>query len=96
MVGSVLDDARPTIQRAVSTLLREACIAVPDAVLAFVEEHADDLPALVRLEVWNTLKFGRKDGAAHQRRAERAAARESRRSGEARRPSRRTRRRSGE
>jgi len=67
MVASVLDDVRPTIQRAVSTVLRETGVAAPDDVLAFVEEHSDDLPARTRLEVWNKIRTGRKDGRSERR-----------------------------
>lgn len=96
LVAGVLGDRRTETVNAVSATLRGLARKSPEQVEAFVEEHADDLPALVRLEVWNTLRFGRKDGAAGQRRAARAARSESRRSGESRRPSRRSRRRSGE
>jgi len=98
LVAGVLGDRRTETANAVSATLRGLARKSPQQVEAFVEEHADDIPALVRLEVWNTVRFGRKDGAAHQRRADRSAAKraEHRRSGEPRRPSRRSRRRSGE
>lgn len=67
LVASVLDDVRPTIQRAVSTVLREAGTAAPDDVLAFVEQHSDRLPARTRLEVWNKIRTGRKDGRSERR-----------------------------
>jgi hypothetical protein len=96
LVAGVLGDRRTETANAVSATLRRLARKAPAQVEAFVEERADDLPALVRLEVWNTLKFGRKDGDPDRRRTGRAATRrsEGRRSGD--RASRRGRRRSGE
>jgi 3-methyladenine DNA glycosylase AlkD len=62
LVSSVLDDVRPTVQRAVSTVLREAGAASPDRVLAYLEEQGDRLPARTRIEVRNKIRTGRKDG----------------------------------
>jgi 3-methyladenine DNA glycosylase AlkD len=90
MVASVLDDVRPTIQRAVSTVLREAGTSDPEPVLVFVEEHTDRLPARTRLEVRNKIRTGRKDGRSERRtqalrgRIERARKKAS--DGKARRP----------
>jgi 3-methyladenine DNA glycosylase AlkD len=62
LVNAVLDDVRPTVQRAVSTVLREAGSATPDPLLAYIEEQADRLPARTRIEVRNKIRTGRKDG----------------------------------
>ncbi|MDX1691635.1 MAG: DNA alkylation repair protein [Acidimicrobiia bacterium] len=62
LVASVLDDRRRMIVNAVSWALREIVKSEPGRVEAFVDEHADELPARVRLEVRNKLRTGRKDG----------------------------------
>jgi 3-methyladenine DNA glycosylase AlkD len=82
LVSSVLEDRRQPVITAVSTALRELTKSAPRQVEAFVEAHSDDLPARVRLEVWNKLRFGRKDGKP--RRAPRGSTSRARRSGAAR------------
>jgi 3-methyladenine DNA glycosylase AlkD len=67
MVTTALDDRRQPVLTAVSTVLRELTKSEPDRVEAFVEQHSDDLAARVRIEVWNKLHFGRKDGTPSRR-----------------------------
>lgn len=62
LVTAALDDVRPTVQRAVSTVLREAGAVRPGEVLAYLEDEGDRLPARSRLEVRNKIRTGRKDG----------------------------------
>jgi 3-methyladenine DNA glycosylase AlkD len=85
LATTTLDDVRPTVQRAVSTVLREAGAAKPDEVLAYLEEQGDRLPARTRIEVRNKIRTGRKDG---ERRADRKVDRARRKaeSGRSRRP----------
>ena len=67
LIESALDDRRTPVVNAVSAALRELTKSAPDRVEAFVEAHTEDLPARVRLEVWNKLRFGRKDGKPPRR-----------------------------
>ncbi len=62
LIESVVDDRRPIVTGGVSLALRQMIKSDAQRVEDFVESHADDLPARVRLEVWNKLTFGRTDG----------------------------------
>jgi 3-methyladenine DNA glycosylase AlkD len=79
LVTSALDDVRPTVQRAVSTVLREAGATTPDAVMAYLDAQGDQLPARTRIEVRNKIRTGRKDGDRKERQPERGDARRARR-----------------
>jgi 3-methyladenine DNA glycosylase AlkD len=96
LVSAVMADRRPTVVSAVSRALREIAKSDPATVTAFIDRHADDLPARVRLEVRNKLRFGRTDGKPQKkRRAESRPKRtESRRGTEKRADKRRQSRRS--
>lgn len=93
LVSSTLDDVRPIVQRAVSTVLREAGATTPDAVMAYLEAQGDRLPARTRIEVRNKIRTGRKDGERKEGQPERGDARRGRRertrrgAGKSRRPS---------
>lgn len=73
IVTASLDDRRHPVANGVSIALRELTKSAPDRVENFVETHADELPAWLRLEVWNKVRFGRKDGKEPRRSARSAA-----------------------
>ncbi len=62
LIETVIDDRRPPVMGGMSLALRELIKSHPDLVATFIEERADDLPARVRLEARNKLRFGRADG----------------------------------
>lgn len=62
LIDGVSDDRRQKVVNAISWALRAMVASAPDRVATYVEDRADDLPARVRLEVWNKLRTGRKDG----------------------------------
>ena len=78
LVTAALDDARPIVERAVSTVLREAGTVTPEEVLTYLEEQSDRLPARTRLEVRNKIRTGRKDGDHKEGRRDRGDARRRR------------------
>lgn len=63
LLDRTLGDRRRMIVNAVSWALREIAKSDPERVQRYVEENHDRLPARVRLEVWNKLRTGRKDGS---------------------------------
>lgn len=84
LIDRVADDRRRMIVNAVSWALREMTKSDPARVERYVDANHDHLAARVRLEVWNKLRTGRKDGGENhplKARIDRARARsEERRS----------------
>jgi 3-methyladenine DNA glycosylase AlkD len=58
----LVGDREPMVAKALSWALRDAVPHDADAVKQFLDRHHDVLPALVRREVGNKLKTGRKSG----------------------------------
>ena len=59
--GLVAADADPMVEKGLSWALRSLVPVDAEAVRAFLEEHGEELPALVRREVTNKLTTGRKN-----------------------------------